>query len=103
MSTFEDLGLSSELIKHLESIGFVAPTEIQTKAIPLLLKQSGDFIGLAATGTGKTAAFGLPMIEHLDTTKKFPQALILSPTRELALQIVEQLKTFPLTKVGITP
>ena len=93
MSSFEDLGLSSELIKHLESIGFVAPTEIQTKAIPLLLKQSGDFIGLAATGTGKTAAFGLPMIEHLDTTKKFPQALILSPTRELALQIVEQLKT----------
>lgn len=93
MSSFEDLGLSSELIKHLEGIGFVAPTEIQTKAIPLLLKHSGDFIGLAATGTGKTAAFGLPMIEHLDTTKKYPQALILSPTRELALQIVEQLKS----------
>lgn len=93
MSTFEDLGLSTELIKHLEGIGFVAPTEIQTKAIPILLKHSGDFIGLAATGTGKTAAFGLPMIEHLDTTKKYPQVLILSPTRELALQIVEQLKS----------
>lgn len=93
MSSFEELGLSSDLIKHLEGIGFVAPTEIQTKAIPILLKHSGDFIGLAATGTGKTAAFGLPMIEHLDTTKKYPQALILSPTRELALQIVEQLKT----------
>lgn len=93
MSSFEDLGLSPELIKHLEGIGFVAPTEIQTKAIPILLKHSGDFIGLAATGTGKTAAFGLPMIEHLDTSKKYPQALILSPTRELALQIVEQLKT----------
>ncbi|MBL7544884.1 MAG: DEAD/DEAH box helicase [Bdellovibrionaceae bacterium] len=93
MSTFEDLGLSPELIKHLETIGFVAPTEIQTKAIPILLKHTGDFIGLAATGTGKTAAFGLPMIEHLDTSKKYPQALILSPTRELALQIVEQLKT----------
>lgn len=93
MSSFEDLGLSPELIKHLEGIGFVAPTEIQTKAIPILLKHSGDFIGLAATGTGKTAAFGLPMIEHLDMSKKVPQALILSPTRELALQIVEQLKT----------
>tara|TARA_B110001454_G_scaffold219111_1_gene250057 strand:+ start:63923 stop:65701 length:1779 start_codon:yes stop_codon:yes gene_type:complete len=93
MSSFEDLGLSPELIKHLEGIGFVAPTEIQTKAIPILLKHEGDFIGLAATGTGKTAAFGLPMIEHLDMAKKVPQALILSPTRELALQIVEQLKT----------
>ncbi len=93
MSSFEDLGLSPELITHLEGIGFVAPTEIQTKAIPILLKHEGDFIGLAATGTGKTAAFGLPMIEQLDMSKKVPQALILSPTRELALQIVEQLKT----------
>ncbi|MCB0371056.1 MAG: DEAD/DEAH box helicase, partial [Bdellovibrionales bacterium] len=76
----------------LESIGFTEPTEIQTKAIPYLLKNSGDFIGLAATGTGKTAAFGVPLIENIDATMKTPQALILSPTRELAIQIVDQLK-----------
>lgn len=90
--SFSNFNLSPELVAHLESIGFTQPTEIQTKAIPYLLTNTGDFIGLAATGTGKTAAFGLPLIENIDVNHKTPQALILSPTRELAIQIVDQLK-----------
>lgn len=93
MSEFKNLGLSEDIVKHLETIGFLNPTEIQTKAIPILLGKTSDFVGLAATGTGKTAAFGLPLIEQIDSTKNFPQALILSPTRELAIQIVDQLKS----------
>lgn len=90
--SFSTFTISPELIAHLESIGFTQPTEIQIKAIPYLLTNTGDFIGLAATGTGKTAAFGIPLIETIDMSQKTPQALILSPTRELAIQIVDQLK-----------
>lgn len=90
--SFSEFSISPELVAHLDSMGFTQPTEIQTKAIPYLLTNSGDFIGLAATGTGKTAAFGIPLIESLDAAQRTPQALILSPTRELAIQIVDQLK-----------
>lgn len=90
--SFSTFAISPELIAHLDSIGFTQPTEIQVKAIPYLLTNTGDFIGLAATGTGKTAAFGIPLIENIDISQRTPQALILSPTRELAIQIVDQLK-----------
>jgi ATP-dependent RNA helicase DeaD len=94
MKSFQNLGLSQELTKAVELIGFETPTPIQEKAIPVLLKGNRDFIGLAQTGTGKTAAFGLPLLELVDDTIKTTQALILAPTRELGLQIVSDLENF---------
>ena len=87
MQTFKELGLSDDILKSLEEIGFVTPTEIQSKAIPALLENKPDFIGLAQTGTGKTAAFGLPLLHFLDTNINYIYGLILAPTRELAQQI----------------
>ncbi|MBO9665458.1 MAG: DEAD/DEAH box helicase [Bdellovibrio sp.] len=78
-------------MEAMKDMGFSTPTPIQKQAIPLLLGGANDFIGLASTGTGKTAAFGIPLIENLDATIKDTQALVLSPTRELALQVAEQL------------
>ncbi|QDK39682.1 ATP-dependent RNA helicase [Bdellovibrio sp. NC01] len=75
----------------MKDMGFSTPTPIQTQALPILLSGAKDFIGLASTGTGKTAAFGIPLVENIDTTTKDTQALVLSPTRELALQVAEQL------------
>ncbi|WP_405369306.1 MULTISPECIES: DEAD/DEAH box helicase [unclassified Nonlabens] len=92
MKNFEDLGLSQPLLDGLAEMGFETPTEIQQQAIPLLLKHDGDFIGLAQTGTGKTAAFGIPLLELMDTSSRDTQALILAPTRELAQQICRQIE-----------
>jgi ATP-dependent RNA helicase DeaD len=94
MVTFNELGLCPEVLKALEDMNFITPTPIQEKAIPHLLKDQSDFVGLAQTGTGKTAAFGLPLLCRIDCFSKTPQALILCPTRELCLQITNDLFKF---------
>lgn len=94
MSTFSSLGIQKEYIKSIKEIGISTPTEIQEKTIPVLLQSQTDFIGLAQTGTGKTAAFGLPILHHTDASSEHIQALILSPTRELVQQIKKQLFKF---------
>ncbi|MCH5598589.1 DEAD/DEAH box helicase [Niabella ginsengisoli] len=103
MITFESLGIEEGLLQSLETIGFVTPTPIQEQAIPVLLQGTKDFVGLAQTGTGKTAAFGLPLIQLIDKSQRIPQALIICPTRELCLQITTDLEKFAgKSKVGIT-
>ena len=94
MQKFKELGLSAELEKALAELGITEPTTIQEKAIPTLLKDDHDFIGLAQTGTGKTAAFGLPLLELINEESKVTQGLIIAPTRELAVQTAESLKAF---------
>jgi len=94
MSTFTHLGVRKDIVKSLKELNITTPTEIQEKGIPLLLKSKTDFIGLAQTGTGKTAAFGIPVLQHIDTNNDQVQALILSPTRELVQQIKKQLFKF---------
>ncbi|PSL46086.1 ATP-dependent RNA helicase DeaD [Chitinophaga niastensis] len=94
MTTFESLGLQEPLLKGITDLGFVSPTPIQEQAIPVLLGGDRDFVGLAQTGTGKTAAFGLPLLQQLDLKLNKPQGLILCPTRELCLQITNDLKNF---------
>ena len=101
MSTFKKLGLSDEILKVLTELEFKEPTEIQKKAIPRLLTEDKDMIGLAQTGTGKTAAFGLPLLEKIDQDIDNTQALILAPTRELGKQIAEQLSIFAKYMDGI--
>lgn len=91
---FTEMGLSSEILRAIEDLGFESATPIQEKVIPELLKNKRDIIGLAQTGTGKTAAFGLPSIEDIDVNAVYPQLLILSPTRELCLQITRDLENF---------
>ena len=94
MPTFRDLGIRPEFCKSLKELGIKTPTEIQEEVIPILLKGSTDLVGLAQTGTGKTAAFGLPILEQIDTSRGEIQALILAPTRELVQQIQKQLFKF---------
>ena len=94
LKTFADLGISKDLIKGLTENKIIDPTEIQEKAIPFLLKPGTDFIGQAQTGTGKTAAFGLPLLQKIDPKNDKIQALILCPTRELGQQIAKQLFYF---------
>src|SRR6476661_1863459 len=94
MSTFEELGLQENLLKSVEELGFTQPTPIQEKAIPVLLGGTTDLIGLAQTGTGKTAAFGLPLLQLIDAQQKHPQALVVCPTRELCMQIVNEIELF---------
>ncbi len=94
MSNFELMGLKTEILSAIQDLGFEQPTPIQEKTVPFLLESDQDMVALAQTGTGKTAAFGLPIIQQIDTTVKAPQALILSPTRELALQIANDLASF---------
>ena len=94
MATFEELGLQEKLVKAVDELGFVQATPIQEKAIPVLLSGTKDLIGLAQTGTGKTAAFGLPLLQLVDIAQKHPQALIICPTRELCLQIVNEMELF---------
>lgn len=94
MKSFEALGLSKGLVESVLQIGFEIPTPIQEKAIPVLLKGNRDFVGLAQTGTGKTAAFGLPLLELIDADSRHTQALVLAPTRELGLQIASDLENF---------
>ncbi len=86
MNSFAALGLNDELVSALNDLGFENPTPIQEQAIPYLLGDQSDFVGLAQTGTGKTAAFGLPLLQHLDLTSKETQALVICPTRELCLR-----------------
>lgn len=92
--TFDSLGLSAGLVASVQQIGFETPTPIQEKAIPVLLNGNRDFVGLAQTGTGKTAAFGLPLLELVDDYSRDTQALVLAPTRELGLQIASDLENF---------
>ena len=94
MNAFEALGLNEELVKAITDLGFETPTSIQEKAIPVLLSGTTDFIGLAQTGTGKTAAFGFPLLQLIDASQRHPQALIVCPTRELCLQITNDLETY---------
>lgn len=94
MNTFEALGLKPEINKAINDLGFTTPTPIQEKAIPVLLAGTKDFVGLAQTGTGKTAAFGLPLLNLIEVHNKYPQALIICPTRELCLQITSDLQIF---------
>ncbi|MBS3915895.1 MAG: DEAD/DEAH box helicase [Bacteroidetes bacterium] len=94
MTTFENLGLAPELVRAVSELGFETPTPIQLQSIPLLLESPTDLVALAQTGTGKTAAFGLPLLQRIDTRKRHIQALILSPTRELCMQITRDLEAF---------
>jgi ATP-dependent RNA helicase DeaD len=94
MATFEALGLRPELLRSLDELGFTTPTPVQEQAIPLLLKTEKDVVALAQTGTGKTAAFGLPMLEFLDPQDRTIQSLVLAPTRELCVQIAKDLERF---------
>ena len=94
MCDFKDLGITKELLKAVEEIGFVKPTAVQEQAIPYLLKGKKDLIALAQTGTGKTAAFGLPCIQQVDRNVRDVQTIILCPTRELCIQISKDLMQF---------
>lgn len=94
MITFDALGIEEGLLQSISSLGFTTPTPIQEKAIPVLLQGTKDFVGLAQTGTGKTAAFGLPLLQLVRSEDRFPQALIVCPTRELCLQISNDLEKF---------
>ena len=101
MQTFEELGLSGDLIKGLSKSSILKPTEIQRLVIPTLLEKQTDLIGLAQTGTGKTAAFGLPMLDLTITDEPHTQGVILAPTRELAQQIAKSLKDFSIFRKDI--
>ena len=94
MNKFEELGIAPEIIKAIEEMGYAAPMPVQEEVIPLLLGDAGDIIALAQTGTGKTAAFGLPALQKTDPTLRCPQTLILCPTRELCLQIASDLNDY---------
>ncbi|HPR59628.1 MAG TPA: DEAD/DEAH box helicase, partial [Prolixibacteraceae bacterium] len=91
---FSEMGLSPEIQKAVSDLGFVQPTPIQEKVIPVLMEKKRDITGLAQTGTGKTAAFGLPTLGQIDIESDYPQLLILSPTRELCMQITRDLENF---------
>lgn len=94
MNTFQDLGLTQDLLHAVNDLGFVKPSEVQQKAIPVLLEQETDLVALAQTGTGKTAAFGFPMLQQIDVNSHTTQGLILSPTRELCLQITNEMQLY---------
>ena len=97
MKSFDALGLSGEQVEVIRQMGFETPTPIQEQAIPILLEGNTDLVGLAQTGTGKTAAFGLPLIQLVDDSDRSTQALILAPTRELSVQITTDLEKFAKT------
>ena len=94
MKTFEELGVSEEIRKAIDELGFEQPMPVQEEVIPYLLGNRNDVIALAQTGTGKTAAFGIPLLQRIDIESKETQAVVLSPTRELCLQIADDLKDF---------
>lgn len=94
MSSFQSLGLEENLLQAITDMGFETPSEVQEKTIPLLLEQETDLVALAQTGTGKTAAFGFPMLQKVNAKSRTTQGLILSPTRELCLQITNELKNY---------
>ncbi len=92
--TFAEIGINEQLVKSVTELGYTHATEIQERSIPVLISGTKDFIGLAQTGTGKTAAFGLPLLQLIKTAEKYPQALVVCPTRELCMQIVNELNLF---------
>ena len=94
MKTFEELGVSEEIRRAIEELGFEHPMPVQEEVIPYLLGNGNDVIALAQTGTGKTAAFGIPLLQRTDPTDRTTQAIVISPTRELCLQIADDLKSF---------
>jgi len=95
MNTFQELGLNQDLLQAIDDLGFKTPSEVQQKAIPTLLNEDDrDLVALAQTGTGKTAAFGFPLLQKIDINSRTTQGLILSPTRELCLQITNELKLY---------
>ena len=94
MKTFQELGLNDALLEAIKDMGFETPSEVQEKAIPILLEKDTDIVSLAQTGTGKTAAFGFPMLQKIDAKSRTTQGLILSPTRELCLQITQEIKNY---------
>ena len=102
MILFEEMGLHPIMLKAIEDLGFEAPTPVQEKTIPALLKDSKDILAFAQTGTGKTAAFGLPVVQLTDTSIKNTQAIILCPTRELCMQIQKDLTNFAKYKPGVS-
>src|SRR6201997_2400776 len=99
MTTFSDLGLAPELLDAIRDVGYEAPSPIQEQAIPPLL-QGLDVIGQAQTGSGKTAAFGLPMLQYVDPSEHEVQALVLTPTRELCIQVTQALRAYG-TRKGV--
>ncbi len=101
MNKFEQLGLNESLLLAVKDLGFENPSEVQEKAIPLLLEKDTDLVALAQTGTGKTAAFGFPLIQKIDAGNRNTQALVLSPTRELCLQITNELRNYSKYEKGI--
>lgn len=94
LAKFKELGINEQILKSLDKKGFEEPTPIQAKTIPFLLNSKSDLIGKAQTGTGKTAAFGIPLLQNLESSSKNVQALIMAPTRELAIQVTEELSSF---------
>ena len=102
MEQFKDYGLSEQILQAIGEMGFVSPTPIQEKTIPAIMGSTRDIIGLAQTGTGKTAGFGLPLVQQIDRSVKDVQALILCPTRELCLQITKDIHTFSKYTQGFT-
>lgn len=98
---FSDLGLSDKMLKAIEAKGYEYPSPVQAGVIPLLLNGDKDIIGQAQTGTGKTASFGIPLLERLDKNKKGVQAIVLAPTRELAIQVAEEIQSFSIDGVNI--
>jgi ATP-dependent RNA helicase DeaD len=102
MNGFQALGLNEQIVQSITDLGFTEPTPIQQQAIPVLIEGTTDFVGLAQTGTGKTAAFGLPLLQLISAADKFPQALIVCPTRELCLQITNDLNDFMKYSKGIS-
>ena len=101
MKTFEELGVCEEIRRAIEELGFTQPMPVQEEVIPYLLGSRNDVIALAQTGTGKTAAFGIPVLQRIDPSRMETQALILSPTRELCLQIADDLRDFSKYMPGI--
>jgi ATP-dependent RNA helicase DeaD len=94
LKTFEELGISEEILKAIKEKGYENPMPVQEEVIPYLLSNENDLVALAQTGTGKTAAYGLPVIQLVNPKERVPQALILSPTRELCLQIADDLNDY---------
>lgn len=101
MSSFEQLGIRAEILRALKELGFEAPTPVQARAIPHLLTGTKDVVALAQTGTGKTAAFGVPLLERIDPQERTVQALVLAPTRELCVQITRDLERFATHLPGV--
>lgn len=101
MTKFKSLGLNDTLLQAITDMGFETPSEVQEKAIPILLEKDTDLVALAQTGTGKTAAFGFPMLQKIDVTSRTTQGLILSPTRELCLQITNEIKLYGKHEKGL--